>query len=467
MSGHKVFLPLIASIFFFLQPAIGQTVKVTSIEIYGLKRTKEKVVTRELTFAVGDTINQLELGNVIDQNRNNLLNIGLFNEVLVNVSEWDTERDEIEIIIEVSESWYIYLLPILDLADRNFNVWWNTYDHQFNRLNLGAQIDFLNFSGHNDKLKAKLQFGYTPKQEIEYRFPYLGKKQRLGLTIGALHSNNKEVSYETSNNREQFLKLETHRLQERWQGHVRMQYRPSLNLRHELELSFEYLKMNDSILLYNPRYFRKGGISHAAVKARYSFEFDNRDLKIYPSKGIKARLEAEKIGWGKYDDENTLTSTLSLEWNMQLGQKFQYRLSGIGRYSLSRSQPSYIHYRALGFQQKFVRGYELYIDDGLDFAIGKYQLSYNFLKTKIYFGDLIPIEQFRSMPLEFYLSLHLETGYVHDPYTYELNSFANQWLYGGGVGFDMLLYHNFLFQLNFNTNHIGEWGFYIHNKTSF
>jgi hypothetical protein len=63
--------------------------------------------------------------------------------------------------------------------------------------------------------------------------------------------------------------------------------------------------------------------------------------------------------------------------------------------------------------------------------------------------------------------MHVESGYVHDPYTYELNSFANQWLYGGGVGFDILLYHNFLFQLNYNTNHIGEWGFYIHNKTSF
>src|SRR5690242_19561559 len=212
MSGHKVLVCLLTVLICFIHIATGQSVKVTSIQVTGLKRTKEKIVLRELTFAVGDSILQNDLGPTMEKNRNNLLNLGIFNDVLVNVSEWNTELDEIEIIIDVKESWYVYLLPITDIADRNFNVWWNTHHHELDRLNLGAQLDFLNFSGHNDKFKAKLQFGYTPKQEIEYRFPYFNKSQSLGLTVGVLHSQNKEVNYQTINNKEEFIKLKSYSL---------------------------------------------------------------------------------------------------------------------------------------------------------------------------------------------------------------------------------------------------------------
>ncbi|MEO6131771.1 MAG: BamA/TamA family outer membrane protein [Saprospiraceae bacterium] len=467
MYGHKSIFPLLAGLFFIIQLSFSQPVTVKSIQTLGLNRTKESVVFRELTFTVGDTIGQGELGEVLEKNRNNLLNLGLFNDASINISEWNTDLHQVEIVIEVKESWYIYLLPILDIADRNFNVWWNTHHHTFDRLNIGAQLDFLNLTGYNDKLKAKLQFGYTPKQEIEYRFPYFNKKQSLGLTVGALHSYNKEINYATVDNKEQFLKLEDRKLQERWRGQVKLQYRPSIYFRHELMASFEYLNMDSAILLYNPQLFRHGGKNHEELLLKYSVEYDDRDLKIYPSNGVKAAIETEKIGWGVKDDENSMTATGSMEWNKQLGKKLQYRLSGIGRYSLSRSRPSYNHYRALGYDQKFVRGYELYIIDGLDFVIGKYQLSYNLLSTKANFGKLIPLEQFRAMPLQLFLSMFAETGYVNDPYTRDYNSLANTWLYGGGFGLDILLYHNFLFQLNLNTNHLGEWGFFIHNKTSF
>lgn len=451
----------------FIPFSFSQSVTVTSIQIKGLKRTKESIVLRELTFGQGDTILQNNIGTTLEKNKNNLLNLGLFNDALVNVSEWNTDLDQIQIIVEVKESWYLYLLPIIDLADRNFNVWWNTHHHSFDRINIGAQLDYLNITGHNDKFKAKLQFGYTPKQEIEYRFPYFNKRQSLGLTISALHSENKEINYATVDNKEEFLKLEDRKLQERLKSQISLQYRPSIYLHHEVTAVFEYLKLDSAILDYNPRIFRNGGVKHRELMLKYSFEYDNRDLKIFPSRGIKLVTEAEKIGWGRNDDENAMTTTGSIEWNGQIGKKFQQRLSAIGRYSLSRSRPSYIHYRGLGYEQKFVRGYELYVVDGLDFGIGKYQLSYNLIQTKINLGKIIPMEQFRIMPLQLFLSTYVETGYVNDPYTKAVNPLANTWLNGGGFGLDILLYHNFLFQLNVNSNHRGEWGFFIHNKTSF
>jgi len=463
----KQYLFILATILLVLPDSFGQVVTIKSIEIRGLKKTREEIVHRELNMEVGDTLVQTELSETIERNRNNLLNLGLFNGVEINISEWDTEGNEIEIVIEVRESWYIYAVPIVEIADRNFNVWWTTYNHDLKRLNLGARLDYLNFTGRNDKLKAKWQFGYTPKQEIEYRFPYLNKRQSLGVTMGMLHSINKEVSYESRNNQEEFIMLDERKLQDKVRALVKLQYRPTHYLRQELEWTFEQIKIDTGVLIYNPNYFRNGDTKHSSLAVKYSYEYDDRDLRIYPSKGIKALFEAEKRGWGNDDDENTLTSTISMEWNHSIGKRWLHRLSGVGHYSLSRRQPSYIHYRALGYGQKFVRGYELYVIDGLDYLIGKYQISYRLLQKQVDFGKMIPVEQFRKMPLEAFLSLHLESGRVTDPFTGDKNPLANNWLFGQGLGLNVLLYHNFLIQLNMNRNHLGEWGFFIHNHTSF
>jgi outer membrane protein assembly factor BamA len=191
MRSRKQLFGLLIGVFCLFSTLEGQTVRVNHITISGLKRTKESIVYRELTFALGDTLPQSELGTIMERNTNNLLNLGIFNEAVVNVKEWNTDNNTIDISIDVKESWYIYAVPIVELADRNFNVWWNTYDHKLDRLNLGGRLEFLNFTGRNDKLKAKIQLGYTPKQEIEYRFPYLNKRQSLGIGVGFLHSINK------------------------------------------------------------------------------------------------------------------------------------------------------------------------------------------------------------------------------------------------------------------------------------
>ncbi len=446
----------------------GQSVRVNHITITGLKKTKASILYRELTFTRGDTLLQLDLGPIMERNQNNLLNLGLFNEVVVNVSEWDTEKKQIDVTIDVKESWYVYAVPILELADRNFNVWWTTYHHAIDRLNLGARLDLLNFSGRNDKFKAKVQFGYTPKQELEYRFPFFNRKQSLGLTANVLHSVNKEISYATINNEEQFIQLDERKLLERWKAEISLFYRPSHFITYEWSAAYQYYQVDPEIAAqYNTFYFRNQTTENRALITRFAFEYDDRDLKIFAARGIRGQFQLEKTGYGRKDDENRFVSNVAWEWNMPTGRRLQHRVTTIGQYSLSRSRPSYLYYQGLGYAQNFIRGYELYVVDGLDLAIGKYQLSYKLIEEKVNWGRAIPLQQFKAMPFFVYLSLFAEAGYVNDPYTGDANPMANRWLYGGGPGIDMVLYHNFLFQLSYCTNHLGEWGFFIHNKTSF
>lgn len=462
------FLILLAGFLCFIDIATGQTVTIQSITITGLKRTKESIVYRELTFAKGDTLVQNDLGPTLERNRNNLLNLGIFNEVIVNISEWDTQKDLVDITIEIKESWYIYAVPIAELADRNFNVWWTTYNHAFNRINIGGRLDWLNFTGRNDKLKAKLQFGYIPKQELEYRFPYLNKRQSLGITTSFVHSINKEVTYQTINNLEQQVRLDERKLQESYQAQIRTFYRPTFFIKYELALSYHAIEINQKVITdYNPYYFRTGDSTQNVLALRFVFEYDDRDVKIFPSRGIKALFETEKKGFGQQADENSLVSTLSFEWNTTTGRRFQHRASTIGQYSMSRSKPSYIYYKGLGSGQKYVSGYELYVIDGLDFVLFKYQLAYRLFEKQIKLGKIMPVDQFRNMNYSIYFSLLTEAGYVNDPFTGSENPLSNRWLYGGGPGISILLYHNFLIQFSYSVNHLGEWGFFIHNRTSF
>ncbi|HEX5112671.1 MAG TPA: POTRA domain-containing protein [Saprospiraceae bacterium] len=468
MTFRKQVFFLLASLFCFIVVAEGQTVTVRDISITGIKRTRASIIYRELTFLTGDTLPQKELGNIMERNKNNLLNLGIFNEVVVNVKEWDTEKNTIDVSIDVKESWYIYALPIVELADRNFNVWWNTYNHDFSRLNLGGRLDFLNFTGRNDKLKIKLQFGYTPKQELEYRFPYFGWRQNLGVAVGFLHSNNREVSYASVGNQEQFVQIDDRNLLQRWRVQTNGFYRPNLFVKYELSLMYQRYDVDNQVVSdYNPIYFRNGSTKNENLIMRAAFVYDERDFRIYPSRGIVTQLEIEKIGFSETSDENKLTGRVALEWNNTMGRRFQQRIVGIGFYSFIRSRPSYIYYKALGYGQNYVRGYELYVVDGLDYAIGKYQVAYKLFDTKFTLGNKSPIPQFREMPFRVYLSFALEGGQANDPYTGGENPLANQWLYGGGPGVDFVLYNNFLFQFSVSTNHLGETGFFIHNKTSF
>jgi len=447
---------------------IGQVVTIRSIEISGNRTTKSFIIRRELTFREGDTLPQRDLGLILERNRDNLINIGIFNQAVVNIAEWDTREHLVDISVTVRESWYVYAAPIFDLADRNFNVWWNTYNASLRRVNLGGRLDWLNLTGRNDKLKLKVQFGFTPKQEIEYRFPYLDKRQRFGLLAGFFHSSNKEAAYGTVANREQFVRIEDRRILERYRGGIQLTYRPSIRLRHDLDMIYQVVRADSQFVdEYNPRLFRLGGTSHRALTLAYTFEYDDRDIRLFAEKGVRVWLKLEKTGWGRQDDENLLTARTSLEGNVPSGRRFQHRVTLGAKYSLIRSRPSYMHYLALGYGQDYLRGYELYLIDGLDFFTAKYQLSYKLLESKIRLGTWMPMKAFREMPIHLYLSMHLETGYVNDPYTGDVNTLSNRWLTGTGPGINLLLYNNMLVQFNYCVNHLGQWGLYLHNRTSF
>ena len=143
--------------------------RVNSIKIEGNKVTKRATVLRELSFQVGDSLTLKEFNEKLKQSELNIGNQWLFNFVDIIT---DFNQNEIDVKIEVTERWYVWPYPILEISERNFNVFWDRLQKSnytdFSRINYGVFLNWYNFRGRNELLKLKFRKGYKEHYLFEY-----------------------------------------------------------------------------------------------------------------------------------------------------------------------------------------------------------------------------------------------------------------------------------------------------------
>ena len=166
------------------------------ILISGNEITHESVILRELIFSPGDTVFKMQLLPTLQRSRDNLLNLAIFNFVFLNVKHLGNNL--IDVTIDVTERWYIWPVPILEYADRNFNTFINDWDWE--KINYGAWLKWNNFRGRNELLTAKIRLGYIKEYALSYSKPNIGKKQTHGISFGFNATQQNEVYIETVNN---------------------------------------------------------------------------------------------------------------------------------------------------------------------------------------------------------------------------------------------------------------------------
>jgi len=115
--------------------------KVDEIEIFGNKDTKEFVILRELTFAVGDSINS----EILFFNRERIFSLGIFTKVNIGV---DQELGKNTVQIYVEESWYIFPVPFLNVREKTLK-----------RTSYGISLKYKNFRGRNETIRATASLG--------------------------------------------------------------------------------------------------------------------------------------------------------------------------------------------------------------------------------------------------------------------------------------------------------------------
>ncbi len=172
---------------------MDQNPVVRNIFLNGNNKTKASIIMREIPFQIGDTLVLAKLNEVLTETRNNISNTSLFKDVDVKVKK--SGEQAINISIDVKERWYIYPIPIFELADRNFNVWWRDYNRDFSRTMYGLKYIQQNLTGHADRLKIVAARGYKQKYWFEYKRPYIDRNKRFGLELDAKFQLTKKLVY--------------------------------------------------------------------------------------------------------------------------------------------------------------------------------------------------------------------------------------------------------------------------------
>lgn len=427
------------------------------INIQGNKKTKNYIILRELGFSIGDTLKFEELEKILEKNRNQVFNTHLFNDVNLKIDTW--KENYIDILIEVEERWYIFPVPIFELADRNFNVWWNESNRSLSRIEYGIRFFHNNFRGRREQLIGTLQFGFTKKFELSYDIPNLNNKGTYGITPFISYIANTELPFTTQNNKQLFYE-HTSYLRNKFRTGVIFNYRPNISQNHNLVFSYSNNSIKDTLATLNPNYFLNAATKQQYLYLSYNFTLDKRDIAAFPLKGYFLKTAISKAGLGIISsDVNISLVTLNFSKYFKLFPKLYGAINFRGKYSFPSIQP-YFNQSGLGFGSDYLRAYQYYVIDGQSFAMLRSNLKLEIFNIKVK-NPIIKAHQFKTIPVSLYLSTFAESGYVIDKY-YNTNSpLANTYLYSYGIALDLVTFYDFVFNIEYGINHKHEKGVFI------
>ncbi len=439
-------------------------VHIDKILIEGNKRTKAEIILRELRFAEGDSIPVQALDTLCRESEQLILNTSLFNKVHISIHPCETCSPNSTLArVRVEEAWYLYPVPIFELADRNFNVWWVEQNRSLQRINFGTEFAHTNLTGRMDRLKIGAKHGYTHNYSLRYSLPYINKAQTIGLSADVSFSQNREVNYATNGNKQLFYRDSSDFVYSTFRSVLGMTWRPGFRTFHHFNLGFYQNRVSDFVAgELNPHFFLNGEDTQRFFSFTYEFIFDERDIRPYPLHGKFVSVRVKRDGLGFFNDRNALTLFAYYDQYFSFSPRWSLALKTGGKASLIREQQPYNDNRAIGFGRNYLHGYEYYIVDGLDMGFVKTNLRFQLLKEEIRFGKLVPISQFRTMPVKIYFSMNSDWGYVNEPFARENNFLVNQLLWGGGIGLDFVLFYDKVLQIEYSVNHLLERGIFLH-----
>jgi outer membrane protein assembly factor BamA len=407
-----------------------------------------------------------DLPGMLTLDEKKLINTRLFNTAEIRTLEM--EENNVDLVIDLNERWYTFPVPIFELSDRNFNEWWQTYNHDLRRINFGLRLFQFNMRGRNETLRLVAQFGFQKRFEVSYRIPYIDRKQKQGLGFDFDFSETKNLPYQTEDHKLVFLKA-PNVLRTMRGGAITYTYRNSFYDFHSLKLEFRSTSITDTIASLNPHFIAPGEKSQRYGALSYQFTSDHRDYVGYPLHGYYLNTALIRTGLTAADDVSKVEVTVNYSKFLDLNKGFFLSNNIVGYWS-SPERLSYSAYGALGYRKQFVRGYEIYVIEGPQYFLNKTTFKKRIF-SRVYHWKAMPIPQFRHIPFAIYLKTYADLGYVNNYPRYDLEqvntTLTNKLLTGAGLGIDIVGSYDTALRIEYSFNGLGERGLFIHIKREF
>ncbi|MGY6521580.1 MAG: BamA/TamA family outer membrane protein [Mongoliitalea sp.] len=443
-----------------------QKVTINNIFVIGNEKTRKNIILRELTIQSGIEYDWEELLLQIIADEKKIYNLMLFNSV--EITPLMTGTEQIELLVAVTERWYIIPQIKLNIADRNLAEWWTNQNRDLSRINFGAKLAHYNVGGRNEKLRVGGQLGFIREFEFFYDKPYIDKNQKHGLAFQFLYFTQKNLAVKSENNRQIFFTNENEDvLRRNTSAFLRYTYRGSFYNFHFVTFGYTNTRINEDVFTQNPNFFLHGKPDLGFLALGYTFRHDNRDNVAYPTQGQLLNVGLMRYGLTGWDDVQDMEFTLMASKYHRLSRKFHIATGASLNAFLGDRQP-YTLVRGIGYNPYFIRGYELNVIEGQTTLVQKNSLRYNFLNLNFDLTGLMPIEQFTTLPFKFYLSGNFDHGFVQDRNRLPENlRLTNRYLFGYGLGLDMVTLHDMTIRFEYSINSMNEGALFINIRAPF
>jgi len=434
---------------------------VQDIIITGNERTKPAVILRELPFKSNE---EYPLGTIIQKfkkARRQLMNTGLFRNVVVSLKNADGHN--VFINVNVEEKWYLWPSVFLKPVDKSFCEWLSEKDKSMDRINYGLRISHNNITGNNDKLRLSVMNGYTRQVSLQYFGLWLDKDLKWSTSGGVSYSQNREVNYMTVDNRRVPVKSNDGFLHSYVGGFFQVNYRPAIKTTHTFGIGYTYEDIADTIFKLNPSFSSSANIAQYP-EAFYRLSYYDVDYIPYPTRGFWGDVSLTKKGFGIKSAVNLWEFSARASQSWLLNDKFLFNLKGLGLIKLPFAQP-YVGKQFIGYNGMFIQGYEHYVIDGVAGGYAKATLSRPVFATQVH----IHSDRFKSLssiPIKMYAKTFVNAGYIYNTVAGE-NNLTNSFLYSGGIGLDIVTYNDFVIKIEWSFNRLGQNGLYLHQRNDF
>jgi outer membrane protein assembly factor BamA len=433
---------------------------VSEIIITGNQKTKPAIIKRELTFHEGETYLPEELTKKMEAGRQQLMNTTLFNQVIIEAKQID--GNNITILVDVRERWYLFPAPYFKPVDRNINQWLVEQKASMDRVNYGVKFKHNNSTGRNDKFRLWLISGYTKQVSFSYDRLYIDEKLKWGAAVGFAWGKNRELNYSTVGDKQVFLRDPDKYVRHFINGHFSISYRPAINTRHTFGVGFSSEQVNDTIVALNPAYFKQGRKRIGYPSFYYNMTWFKLDYIPYPTRGYAAQVAISKNGLNKNINLWQLLIKALVNW--QLFPKSYIHFNAYCGLKLPFQQP-WFNKRLLGFGDTYLQGYEYHVIDGVAGGYLKTTLSRELIHFRVRMLKGKNREMI-ALPFRVFGKIYGNTGYVYNPEPGN-NQLSNQMLYSGGMGIDIITLYDVVIRLDWSFNQLGQNGLFLHRKTIF
>ena len=432
-------------------------IMVNQINVTGNNSTKAYIIYREIQFNDGDSITITALAEQLRRVRQQIYNTTLFSNVTIETAIVSDRA--IDINITVKERWYIFPVPVFQIADRNINEWLVKYKGDLSRTNYGAKFVHYNLTGRKDQLRLYLIDGYTRTISLAYSLPYINSSLTKGFFIAGGLSQSRQLIYKTDSSNKALYFSGPKYAVENWVLNASYILRKKITSKQFFNLSFTYSNVNDSVITaaYNPNYFKDSVSYKMYVDLSYTYQYINVNNVGFPLEGTTGAFTVFKRGFGLTGGVNlfSIAGAYNKYWNLQRGWYLSEQTQAKIKLPFDEA---YINQQALGYGESYLRGQEYYVIDG-----AAYGLARTTLKKKLFvvsFPFLIKSIAQR-VPFAVFAKVYTDIGYAYIPTKYD-TYFNNRFLYTYGAGIDVLTFYDLNLRLEYSIDQLSEKGLFLH-----